>query len=164
MSNDYPKYPANTAFQDQCFPNPIRVKFKRLQKDAVAPTFARFGDAGADITATSKIETRDSVTYGTGLAIEIPVGYCGLLMPRSSVVKKDLMLGNSVGLVDSGYRGELTFLFRKTRNERASTNVYNIGDRIGQLVVIPFPVIDFQESEELSESDRGTGGVGSTGK
>jgi dUTP pyrophosphatase len=143
---------------------PVSVKFKRLTKDAVTPGFAKFADAGADIVATTKSESKDTIEYGTGLAVEIPEGYFGLLTPRSSVVKQEMFLANSVGIIDSGYRGELKFVFRKTRDERVCRKTYNIGDRIGQLVILPLPKIEFVEVDELSESERGAGGYGSTGK
>lgn len=140
------------------------VRFKKLSPKAATPQYAKPGDAGVDLTAVDRKETRESVTYNTGLAVEIPEGYLGLLMPRSSNVKKPLILGNSVGLIDSGFRGELAFVYKKTEDKKVSTDIYNIGDRVGQLVILPFPVITYLEAEELSETERGSGGYGSTGK
>ena len=146
---------------------PMKVKIKKLHTDAVIPSYAKLGDAGMDLTATSKtFDDNDNVVYGTGLAVEIPAGYVGLLFPRSSNAKTDLYLTNHVGVVDSGYRGEIMFKFRKsncTKNFQES-RVYNVGDRVGQLIIIPYPAIEFEEVEELSDSDRGTGGFGSSGK
>lgn len=138
----------------------MKVRFKKITPSAVIPTKAHPSDAGFDLTATSMREDGDVVVYGTGLAMEIPFGHVGLVFPRSSVYKKDLMLTNSVGVVDSGYRGEVLVKFRKT----ADGDKYEVGDRIAQLIIIPYPAIEFEEAEELTSSDRGEGGFGSSGK
>jgi len=98
----------------------------------------------------------------TGIAVEIPPGYFGAIFPRSSVREKRMMLSNCVGVIDSGYRGEITFSFRLFRDSFGAE--YNPGDRIGQLVILPLPEVEFEEVLVLSESKRGTGGFGSTGK
>jgi dUTP pyrophosphatase len=98
------------------------------------------------------------VTYDTGIAIEIPQGYVGLLFPRSSVSKTVLTLSNSVGVIDSGYRGSIMFKFRYPEEGP----VYEVGDRVGQIIIMPYPQISFEEVEELSETERGEGGFGST--
>ena len=140
-----------------------KVKIKRLHKDAVIPSYSRQGDAGMDLVATSKFyDDFDNVCYGTGLAIEIPEGYVGLLFPRSSISKTDLTLRNSVGIIDSGYRGEITFKFNNIL--MSSCEPYNVKERIGQLIIIPYPTIEFEEVEELSTTERGAQGFGSTGK
>mgnify|MGYP006379072781 FL=1 len=91
----------------------MQVKIKKLHDDAVIPSYAKHGDAGMDLTAISKqYDDHGNVCYGTGLAFEIPKGFVGLLFPRSSNTKKDLVLGNSVGVLDSGYRGEVVFKFK----------------------------------------------------
>lgn len=164
----------------------MKVKIKRLTENSVIPTYAKSGDAGMDLTATSKsYDENGNVVYGTGLAFEIPKGYVGLLFPRSSNSKTDLRLTNSVGVLDSGYRGEVMFKyrkdisivdfltnlkawfkikkFRKINNLRVGID-YQIGDRIGQIIIIPYPQIEFEEVEELSKTERGDGGYGSTGK
>lgn len=147
----------------------VTVKIKKLHPDAVIPTYAKHGDAGMDLTAVSKeYDGYGNVVYGTGIAMEIPNGYVGLLFPRSSNSKKDLILTNSVGVLDSGYRGEIMFKFKFSfseieRSGQYSPMQYNIGDRIGQLIIIPYPQVQFKEVEELSESERGAGGYGSTG-
>lgn len=138
----------------------MKVRFKKITPSAVIPTKAHPSDAGFDLTATSMREDGDVVVYGTGLAMEIPFGHVGLVFPRSSVYKKDLILTNSVGVVDSGYRGEVLVKFRKT----ADGDKYEVGDRIAQLIIIPYPAIEFEEAEELTSSDRGEGGFGSSGK
>jgi len=143
----------------------MQVKIKKLDKSAVIPSYAKHGDAGMDITAISKsYDDHGNVVYGTGLAFEIPTGYAGFLFPRSSNTKKDLILGNSVGVVDSGYRGEVVFKFKMTCGfiDNEHGHDYNIGDRIGQIVILPVPKIEFIEVDELSSSDRGVGGFGST--
>ena len=96
----------------------MKVKIKKLHPDAVIPSYAKPGDAGMDLTAISKrVETGSDengeyIEYGTGLAIEIPEGHVGLVFPRSSVSKKDLFLANAVGVIDSGYRGEVKLRFK----------------------------------------------------
>lgn len=138
------------------------VKFKKLVEEAVTPKYSKPGDAGMDLTATGMgWDEKGNVVYHTGLAIEIPQGYVGLLFPRSSNSKKDLFMTNHVGVIDSGYRGEIMFKFRRTVSFRA--DIYEIGDRIGQLIIIPYPEIQFEEVEELSNTERGSGGYGSTG-
>jgi dUTP pyrophosphatase len=147
----------------------MKVKIKRLHPDAVIPSYAKNGDAGLDLTATSKRIDLNSqiIEYGIGVAVEIPNGYVGLIYPRSSVYKTDLILSNCVGVVDSGYRGEIKFKFaviNEFDNILESVQDYDIGDRIGQLIIVPYPSIEFEEVEELSESERGLGGYGSTGR
>ncbi len=145
--------------------NPIvmKVKIKKLHADAVAPKFGKPGDAGADLVATSIKTTRPrQVVYGTGLAVEIPEGMVGLVFPRSSVRDKDLIMSNSVGVIDSGYRGEIMVTFNMSDIEPFT--IYDIGDRIAQLIIMPVPLIEYMIVDELSETERGTGGHGSTGK
>jgi dUTP pyrophosphatase len=165
----------------------MQVKIKKTHKDAVIPSYSKPGDAGMDLTAVSRVFDKDgNVCYGTGLAFEIPEGYVGLLFPRSSNCKQDLLLSNSVGVLDSGFRGEVMFKFKPSlifaddqegenndsetfdlitvpNNEYSENRYYNIGDRIGQLMILPYPQITFEEVEELTKSERGTGGYGSTG-
>lgn len=127
------------------------------------PTKAHATDAGFDLYATSKTYDNDgNVVYGCGLAFEIPYGYMGLVFPRSSNAKKSLLLSNSVGVIDAGYRGEVTAKFK--RLYPISQGEYAIGERFAQLIVMPIPAVEFEESEELSESERGVGGYGSSGK
>lgn len=141
----------------------MKVNVKKLAENAVLPTYAKHGDAGMDLTATSKsYDEHGNVVYGTGLAFEIPNGYVGLLFPRSSNTKKDLLLGNSVGVLDSGYRGEVVLKFKKPILKPSKLNEYEIGDRIGQIIILPYPKIEFNLVDELSATDRGIGGFGST--
>lgn len=147
----------------------MKVKIKKLNENAVIPAYATDGSAGMDITATSKCYDKDNnAVYGCGLAFEIPKGYVGLLFPRSSNAKKDLLLSNSVGCLDSDFRGEVLFKFKRVKKGLFSwfkkSKEYEIGDRIGQIVIIKHPTIEFVESKELSETERGAGGYGHTGK
>jgi len=138
------------------------IKIKKLHEDAVIPSYAKPGDAGMDLTATSIVDDAFQVTYGTGIAVEIPEGYVGLIFPRSSIRKYQLQLSNSVGVIDSGYRGEIQFTFNKTGG--VPSKKYEVGDRVGQLIIMPFPTVTPVESDSLSDSERGDGGFGSTGK
>jgi dUTP pyrophosphatase len=143
----------------------MKVRIKKLNELAVIPTYAKDGDAGMDLVATSIISTTSTqITYGIGLALEIPKGFVGLIFPRSSVRKTRLMLSNCVGVVDSGYRGELQATFNKINNDSVSENDYKVGDRIAQIMIIPHPPIEFDVVDELSDTERGEGGFGSTGK
>lgn len=144
----------------------MKVKIKKLVDNAVIPAYATEGSAGMDITATSVSFDKDNnVVYGCGLAFEIPKGYVGLLFPRSSNAKKDLLLSNSVGCLDSDFRGEVLFKFKRTKKGWfKKEKIYEVGDRIGQIIIIKHPTIEFVESEKLSETERGTGGYGHTGK
>jgi dUTP pyrophosphatase len=137
----------------------MKVRLKKLHQDAIVPSYAKHGDAGMDLTAVSMETTVDYVEYKTGIAIEIPEGYVGLLFPRSSNSKKDLLLCNSVGVVDSAYRGEICLRFKTTCQ---SPKLYSVGERVGQIMILPYPQIQFDEVEELTETERGTGGFGST--
>lgn len=142
------------------------VKFKKLHKDAVTPSYAKSGDAAMDLTSLGfkYDDTTVSHIHSTGIAVEIPPGFVGLLFPRSSISKKTQTLSNSVGVIDSGYRGEIKFVFKNLDLNDWSHTHYQKGERIGQLIIIPHPVIELEEVSELSDSERGTGGYGSTGQ
>ena len=152
------------------------LKVKKLHNNASIPAYAKLGDAGMDLVATSIIsDTPTHITYGTGLAMEIPEGFVGLVFPRSSIRKTTLALSNSVGVVDSGYRGELQATFNKLNGSEQfydevkattglSNTLYSVGDRIAQIIILPYPKIEIEEVEELSNTERGEGGFGSTGK
>ena len=145
----------------------MQVKTKIINKEIETPVlkYSKQGDAGIDLTATSKwYAEQGNVCYGTNRAFEIPQGYVGLLFPRSSNANKDLLLSNSVGVLDSGYRGEVMFKFKYNSSLEDRMKSYQVGDRIGQLIIIPYPTIECVESEELSETERGSGSYGSTGK
>jgi dUTP pyrophosphatase len=138
------------------------VKVKKLVPEAVIPSYSKVGDAGMDLTITKEIEnTSFSVSYGFGIALEIPQGYVGLVFPRSSVRNQDLILSNCVGVIDSGYRGELQATFKKTNG--LDSIKYKVGDRGAQIIILPYPTIYMTEVPELSNTERGEGGFGSTG-
>jgi dUTP pyrophosphatase len=149
--------------------NELKVKIKKEHPDAVIPSYAKAGDAGLDLTAVTKNkDSMGNIVYDTGLAFEIPKGYVGLLFPRSSNSKKQLLLTNHVGVIDSSYRGSVTLKFAEYDSSSSSRKwttelPYNVGDRIGQLIILPYPQIQFEEAEQLSETERGTGGYGHTG-
>lgn len=144
------------------------VKIKKLVDNAVIPSYAHPGDAGMDITCTSieYDEKNDCIMYHTGLAFEVPKGYVMLIFPRSSNRKTNFYLTNHVGILDSGYRGELMMAYKRRDKELYNIKEvpYQVGDRIGQIMILPYPLIRFIEVDELSETERGTGGFGSTGK
>ena len=172
----------------------MEIKIKRLCENAVIPSYAKPGDAGMDLVATSRIfDKYGNVEYGTGLAIEIPEGYVGLLFARSSISKQDLSFAHAVGVLDSGYRGEIKVKFNPTlsymdlgttedvqgiykesntsdfaiitsgiQKDPMEDSIYKVGDRIGQIIIMPYPKISFKEVDELSTTERGEGGFGST--
>jgi dUTP pyrophosphatase len=158
----------------------MKVKFKKLHEDAIIPSYAKNGDAGLDITTIDngtfvssegmKVENGMwyYIQYKTGLAVEIPEGYVGLMFPRSSISKSSLFLANAVAVVDSGYRGECLFRFKidaglvNASSDLSKAARYKKGDKIGQMVILPYPTIEPEFAEELSETERGEGGFGST--
>jgi dUTP pyrophosphatase len=144
----------------------MTVNIKKIHPNAVIPSYAKSGDAGLDLVATTIIgETLGSITYGLGIALEIPEGFVGLVFPRSSIRKTNLQLSNSVGVIDSGYRGELQATFNKIQGiDNVERENYKVGDRVCQIIIIPHPPIEFNEVNELSNTERGEGGFGSTGK
>lgn len=148
----------------------MKIKFKKLiipdaKVEPREPARATSGAAGFDMTAVSYEEVKvvkgvpvaHFYRYHTGIALELPPGWTALVFPRSSIVKTGAILGNSVGVIDSDYRGEITLCFK------AEYPPYHPGERIGQLVIIPVPEIVLEEAVELSETERGAGGYGSTG-
>jgi dUTP pyrophosphatase len=149
----------------------MKINIKKLKPEAIIPTYAINGDGAMDLTATSKTkDEKGNVVYGTGLAMEIPVGYVGLIFPRSSVSKLTLNLANSVGVIDAAYRGEIICKFKPTLAYIPSNVVipvtggeYEVGERVAQIMIMPRPEIEFNEIEDLSPTERGSGGFGSTG-
>ena len=143
----------------------MELKFKRLNDKAVLPIRAHKSDAGLDLTATDiTLEPNDCgqtvVVYHCGLAVEIPEGHVGLLFPRSSIAKKSIFMTNAVGVIDSGYRGEIMAKMHVTTD--AAPAVYKVGEKFAQLIVMPIPEVTISEVAELSESDRGENGFGSS--
>jgi dUTP pyrophosphatase len=165
----------------------MEIRFKKLVPEAQAPYKAFDVDAGFDLFATSINTTPDFIEYKTGIAVEIPEGYVGLIFPRSSVTKYDLMLKNCVGVIDASYRGELMCRFSRVLGTKLKdiriwqedivNNIdsyieviwdelkqYEVGDRVAQIVFLELPKITMIEADELSDTQRGTGGFGHTGK
>jgi dUTP pyrophosphatase len=141
----------------------MRVRIKKINPNAVIPKYAKDNDAGLDLVATTiKENTTFQITYGLGIALEIPDGFVGLIFPRSSIRNTELILSNSVGVVDAGYRGELQATFNKSNG--LDSIAYKVGDRVCQLIIIPHPIIELEEVSELTNTERGDGGFGSTGK
>ena len=154
----------------------LQVKFKKLNPLSQTPTRANKADAGFDLTATSiecpysglfnplkssaKARRRDYIEVGTGISCEIPEGYVGFLFPRSSISKTRHFLRNSVGVIDSGYRGEVKLRFSLD----GGSSCYKVGDKVAQIIFIKLPTVELVEAEVLSTSDRGEGGFGSSGK
>lgn len=162
----------------------MKVRIKRLCPEARIPEYAHPGDAGMDLYAASVSEDEMcNIVYGTGISVEIPEGYVGLVFPRSSNSKKTLWLTNHVGIIDSGYRGEITLKYRSSISHTSPLvnrisgllgrgaivnymkfETYKIGDRVGQLIIMPYPKIEFEEADYLFPGDRGCNGYGSTGE
>jgi dUTP pyrophosphatase len=165
-------------WHDRWFPNyklnferslGLSVKFRKLVPEAVTPEYAQNGDAGLDLTATSFRRTETFMEYGTGIAVEIPNGHVGLLFPRSSITKapSGVSLKNSVGVIDSNYRGEILARFEYPSfpfDDEWINNVPKVGDKIAQLLIVPYPKVYFEEVSKLSDTNRGDGGFGSTDK
>lgn len=189
----------------------MKVKIKKLQDNAVIPYHSKPGDAGLDLTAVSLSFNEQFTEYGTGIAIEVPEGFVGLVFPRSSLSKMDLILANHVGVIDPNYRGEIKLRFKKhyhTGNDDSHTDeceycegfgqidtqpeldilvneeqpplgmdcpvcdgigeyiqfeMYQPGDKIGQLLIIRREEVEFEEVEDLSDTNRGDQGFGSSG-
>ena len=142
------------------------VKVKKLVPEAVLPKRAHASDAGFDLVAVSrKVDEDGAIVYGTGLAFEIPEGYVGLVFPRSSIARKDLVLSNGVGVIDAGYRGEVMAKFRFVDPllTHEAYDWYGVGDRIAQLVIAKHEQPEVVEVQTLSETERGAGGFGHTG-
>ena len=143
---------------------PIPIRIKKLNVNAVIPKYAKPGDACVDLVATSLLyDEVKGFIYGTGLAMEIPEGWVGRIYPRSSNCKTEAYLTNSVGNVDSGYRGEVMVVYKNT-DQTLSNPPYKVGDRIAQFCIEKVTPIHFIEVDELSKTERGEGGYGSTGK
>ena len=171
--------------------NVIGLKLKKLYEDVPTPKYATDGSAGIDLTAMSRFYDKNgNVCYGTGIAVEIPEGFVGLLFPRSSITKKDIFVKNSVGVIDSDYRGEImlkcapclgfadyfgnenfrygigtdqNYCNKVLYHDYDTNDHYDIGDKCCQLVIVPIPKVVIHLVNELSETERGIGGYGHTG-
>ena len=141
----------------------MRLRIKRLDKGIPMPEYANPGDAGFDLRATEDvaINPRETVMVGTGIAVEIPEGHVGLVFPRSGLAsKKGVSLANCVGVVDSGYRGEVKLPLRNAGRDAVCVSR---GVRCAQMVVVPYAACELMESDELADTERGAGGFGSSG-
>lgn len=144
----------------------MEIKIKKIKPDAVIPTRGSSSAAGYDLYACIEndivIKPNENVKIGTGLAIAVPDGYFGAIFARSGLAaKQNLRPANCVGVADSDYRGEYIVALHNDSNE---SRKIKRGERIAQLVVMPFLPVEFLEVEELDETERGEGGFGSTGK
>lgn len=148
----------------------MEIKFKRLRNTAKRPVRATEGAAAFDlfVSRAESIETeayeqtdRVIISYHSDIAFEIPSGYMGLLVPRSSVSKTGQLMANSVGVIDSDYRGEVSGRFDVDSRHYVR---YSEGERFAQLIIVPVPEVELREATELSYTSRGNGGYGSTGK
>ena len=146
----------------------MKVKIKKLNPLAVIPKYSKPGDAGMDLYAVDVKHNFDAITgdltkitVDSGLAFEIPEGFVGLVFPRSSVQGTGVRLANCVGVIDSGYRGSVKAVFDVIDH---SLIAYEVGDKFAQIMIIPYPPVEFEEVEDLSSTERGEGGFGSTGK
>lgn len=141
----------------------MTIKIKKINEAAIIPSYSKPGDAGMDLTAISK-EVVDKgeygyISYDFGLALQIPEGYVGLMFPRSSCSNTGAIMANCVGVIDSGFRSSISARFKQIKG----TKEYEVGDRVAQLIIVPYPQVTFEEVSELDETVRGAGGYGSTG-
>lgn len=138
------------------------IKFKKLNEQAKEPLRGSDTAAGLDLYNTGVVAvTKNTIDYGTGLAVEIPPEYAGLLFIRSSLGSGGHMLANSVGVIDNDYRGEIIIKLDRNKHAFARKDIKQ-GDRIAQLVVVPFLMTEYTIVKELSKTNRGAGGFGST--
>ncbi len=142
---------------------PVRIRFKKLDENAQVPTYGSLAAAGADLYALegADLQPGQSVLIHTGIALEIPEGYAGLIYARSGLAtKRGLAPANKVGVIDADYRGEIMVCLY---NHSTQPQRVDAGERVAQLVVTPFLRVDFEEADDLSDTHRGAGGFGSTG-
>jgi dUTP pyrophosphatase len=143
----------------------VELAFRKLNDEARLPTRAHQGDAGLDLYAVEsrRLEPGERATVGTGIAVEIPLGHAGLVLPRSGLAARHgIALVNAPGLIDPGYRGEIRVLLLNT--DRAKPFEIEPGDRIAQLLITPLAEVEPVEARELAETLRGEGGFGSSGR
>lgn len=141
----------------------MEVKIKLIEGGKM-PTRAHESDAGLDCYARQVLVYvhQKQMKIALGFAVEIPEGHVGLLFPRSSICNTSLRVSNCVGVIDAGYRGELSIVFDIIDPEKFV--LYKTGDRVGQLIIMPYPKVELKAVESLSVTDRNTGGYGSSGK
>jgi len=166
LSDVLPQYDLPGQFKKQqeteTTMEPIKIKFVKMFEDAKAPQQGHFGDAGFDLHVHSiePIKGENAVIIHSGIRVEIPYGYQGELRARSSVHKTNSILSNGVGTIDAGYRGEVMAVYYCN----GDMEPFKVGERFAQLVIMPAPAVEYVEVEELSASERGENGYGSTGK
>ena len=142
----------------------MELPFRKLRPEAPLPSYARPGDAGLDLAAAvdAEVGPGERAMIPTGVAVAIPAGHAGMVLPRSGLASREgLTLANSPGLIDAGYRGEVTCAVVNLDRER--TVSIKRGDRIAQLVIVAVPPVEPNWREELPPSERGEGGFGSSG-
>lgn len=141
---------------------PLKVKVKRLSNASQLPLYATDGSGAFDLVATSRHVQGYTATYGTDLAFEIPDGHVMLVFSRSGHGFRDaLRLANCVGVIDSDYRGDVKVKLQSDGERYPEWP--HVGDRVAQGIILPIPAVEFEETEELSETKRGAGGFGSSG-
>lgn len=142
----------------------IDLKIKKLSDNAVIPSYGSASAAGADLYSAEEeivIKAGETKLVHTGLAMEIPEGYVGLIYARSGIAtKRGLAPANKVGVIDSDYRGEIMV---SIYNHSSETQTIAAGERVAQIVITPYLTVNFVETEELDDTERGSGGFGSTG-
>ena len=141
----------------------LEIIFKLNHPNAIIPKYAYDTDACFDLFCAESKKSDLFVEYNTGINILIPEDYVGLLFPRSSVTNKTLILKNSVGVIDHGYLGDIKLRYYITPMFDDNVNTYDIGDRVGQMLIIPRPKIKLIQVESFEDTQRGTNGYGSTG-
>jgi dUTP pyrophosphatase len=142
----------------------VKLRVKVVREGIIAPERYYFGDAGLDLPAgiDTEIKPMERAKIPTGLCVELPAGYVGLVVPRSGPAVKDGITHlDGPGIIDSGYRGEVHMLLFNTDTEQPF--VVRVGDRLGQMIVVPFAALETEVVDELSHSERGTRGLGSSG-
>ena len=144
----------------------MKVKIKKLNENAIIPTYGTEYSAGADLYAlldsTVEIAPHETTFIHTGISVEIPEGYCGLIFARSSMgAKRGLAPANKVGVIDADYRGEIMVALHNHSEKIATVEP---GERVAQLAIVPFLKAEFEEADDLTDTTRGAGGFGSTGK
>lgn len=144
----------------------MKVKIKKLTDKAIIPTYGSLGSAGGDLYSAENspitVAPNQTVLIGTGIAVEIPDGYVGLVYARSGLATKSgLAPANKVGVIDSDYRGEIKVALY---NHSTEVRTVGVGERIAQMVIAPYLKVEYEEVEDLTDTTRGAGGFGSTGK
>ncbi len=142
----------------------MKIKLKKLNEKATVPTYGTEYSAGADLynlDTPVTIAPHTTTLVHTGISVEIPEGYCGLIFARSGLAtKRGLAPANKVGVIDADYRGEIMVALYNHSDKEATVEA---GERVAQLAIVPFLKVEFEEADELSDTARGAGGFGSTG-